>query len=103
MRAEGSSLIPPPSSLQQILHLEERALLHVFLRRINGRTHACVPRDLERFPQRKVLVMRYQDRDGPSIAREQGSFAGQLTLADEPADVFRQVENFERLFHCRTV
>ena len=85
----------------EILNGQHRPMLHLLFGCVDRRAQCGIVRDCERFLQREVFVVRDERRDRPATARENRALAGQLTRADEPADVFRKIEDFERFFHCR--
>src|SRR5947209_7653662 len=90
------------SSFKEVLRQHHRAALHFVFRRFDLTAKIGVVGDINRFAEREVLIVGNQDRDRPSIAREDRSFSADLALSDELTHVGGQIEELQSLFHRRT-
>src|SRR5438094_5234146 len=96
------SAIRSRSFHKQILRQHHRSAFHLILGCLDLPAKIGVVRYVNRFAQREVFVMRNENRDGSSVAREHRSFSADLALSDELTHVGGQIEDLESLFHRRT-
>src|SRR5438552_14789794 len=92
-----ASLIPLPSSLEQLFRQHHRSAFHFVL----GCLDLCAQRgavaDVDGLAKSEILVVGHQNGDRASIARKNRPFPADLTLGDELAHVGGQIEELELL------
>src|SRR5688572_2016591 len=92
---------------KEILRQHQRAAVHIFFGCSDALAKSRIIRDLDGLAQCQVLVVGQEDGNVATIALEERSPPGQLTLCDELPCPGRQVEHLQLvlapLFHCRIV
>src|SRR5262249_55146073 len=89
-------------SFHKVFHQEHRAARHFLFRRRDLLAQRPVSRDLDRFAQREVFVIRDEDGYLAAVAREDGPLAGDLAVAHKVARLAGEIEDLDAAFHhCR--
>src|SRR5438270_11053943 len=78
-----SAFCPLPSDLFKVLDLQNLPALAFLFACPDLRAQDVIVRNLDRLPQRQVLVVRDQRHGGTAVAEEQRAAPRQLTFADE--------------------
>src|SRR5712692_7514848 len=94
-----SSFILLPSSFQQIFDGQHRPPGNLLFAALDLLPQRGVVGDLDRLPEREVLVVGEQNGHFAIVAGEDGSPAGDLAVADEVARLLGEVDDLDAPVH----